>query len=647
MWLEAQEPEVLLRHGPARSMRLMRGDHETEGNGGLVVILSRDPELTRALPMSLWRLDTSLQVQVVSHAVAVRERSVELEPDTVVLDVQAVDFEEVIEFLLSDAFVGVPLIVLDPEDDASRRHDALEAGAVAYLGATECAPDTVANIVQRAMRARRCGSRGPTARHFEDIVEASSDGIFVLVDGAFHFVNHAFAAALGRPAAELAASGTSLLEFVPEEFKGRVSEDLARVGMSAGARDLIEIVVHDVHGRVACFEVSCRTSVVEGRRALVGVARDVTASQELQLEIERARKRAAQVERLRALGELAAGVAHDFNNSVSTVLGRVETLRKKLERHEAIDDDIAVIESAAKNAAAMIKRVQEFARPAGTDTWQDVNLGALVREAARLVQTQVPPNVKLSLILEPTPVIQGNGHELSEVLQNLLRNAFEAIDTKGEVTVRCFTDDGNAVVVVEDTGMGMSTAVQQRIFEPFFSTKGERGNGLGLSVSHWILRRHDAQVQLTSEPGQGTSFRLTFAPFSPPPRRTKGERGDALTIMVVDDDPTVADVIHDLLTEQGHEVLVVNHPTAAAQLLGQRSADLMITDLDLPGMSGWQLASKVREIQPDILVGLVTGWSLGASEQELRARGVDFLLAKPFSADALARAVAQARRRPV
>jgi CheY-like chemotaxis protein len=117
----------------------------------------------------------------------------------------------------------------------------------------------------------------------------------------------------------------------------------------------------------------------------------------------------------------------------------------------------------------------------------------------------------------------------------------------------------------------------------------------------------------------------------------------ALTVLVVDDDGTVAEMLKDMLSLLGHTVLAVTDPCVAAQLLGERSVDLMITDLDLPGMTGWQLARQVRDLQPGIMVGLVTGWPLGASDHELTARGVDFVLAKPFSGDALQASIEKLR----
>jgi CheY-like chemotaxis protein len=359
----------------------------------------------------------------------------------------------------------------------------------------------------------------------------------------------------------------------------------------------------------------------------------------LEEEVDRARQRASQIERLRALGELAAGVAHDFNNALETVLGRVTLARDKLRRGDDIAEDLDIIEGAARNGADTVQRVCEFSRPTGSDTWHDVNLTEVVRDAASFVQTRVPPGIELEIEVDETPPIRGNGAELREVVLNLLSNALDAVDGSGRVRVRSFTRTDQAVIEVEDNGCGMAPDVQRRVFEPFFSTKGESGTGLGLSVSHGILRRHDAQVLLKSAPGEGTQFCLVFAPLEPVTQSRPPLADGAKAIAVVDDDPSVGSLMQDMLGEMGHSVTVLTNVNDTLSFLAGNHVDLLITDLDLDGMSGWHLARSVRQIQPHVVVGLITGWPLGATDDELKTRGVDFVLPKPFSIDALTRAL--------
>jgi len=259
------------------------------------------------------------------------------------------------------------------------------------------------------------------------------------------------------------------------------------------------------------------------------------------------------------------------------------------------------------------------------------------------MRAQLSGKIKLTLETSPVPRIRGNGAELREVMLNLLGNAVDAIESAGEIRVRCYAEEAQAILEVEDTGIGMTPAVQRRVYEPFFSTKAEGGTGLGLSVSHGILRRHDAEIRLQSEPGKGTQFRLVFQAVAPIATRRQVLNKNGLSVLVLDDDTSIAELMHDLLLEMGHEAQVVGNLNAALAVVAEQAIDLLITDLDLPNVSGWQVARSVRQVRPDIFVGLVTGWPLAASSEELKARGVDFVLAKPFSIDTLTRALAQVR----
>jgi CheY-like chemotaxis protein len=225
-----------------------------------------------------------------------------------------------------------------------------------------------------------------------------------------------------------------------------------------------------------------------------------------------------------------------------------------------------------------------------------------------------------------------------------LTNAIDAIAGPGEIGLRCYNEDGLAVVEVRDTGCGMPAEVRNRLFEPFFTTKGEAGTGLGLSVTHGILRRHDAEIQLDSAPGKGTTFRVLFSPVAAAPRPSAAVAGDSLRVLVVDDDLAVGELMRDLLLELGHRVTLTHNAAQALTALAQHGADLLLTDLDLDETSGWQLARQARRQHPDLLIGMVTGWPLGASAAEIKSRGVDFVLAKPFSISTLVETLASLRR---
>ncbi len=354
---------------------------------------------------------------------------------------------------------------------------------------------------------------------------------------------------------------------------------------------------------------------------------------------EESRHRAAHNLRLRSLGEVAAGVAHDFNNTLTTILGRLTTAKQKLHNHESIHNDLAVIEAAAQSARDLVMRIREFSRPASLKKTQGpIDLSLLLEESLLFTQTQIPATVSIEKNLHPVPLIRGNRSELLEVFVNLLNNALDALHTEGVIRLSCFKEEESVVILIQDDGVGMPPQTQARLFEPFFSTRAEQGSGLGLSVSHWILRRHDARITVESEEGKGTQFRLVF-PLEAGDIKRKTLKASPLSIVVVDDDSTVAEVIKDLLEDDHHSVSVITELEKMQHFKCEPPPDLVITDLDLAGTSGWDLARSVRYLYPETVIGLITGWPLNASEEELRIRGIDFALNKPFTSHALNKAL--------
>jgi PAS domain S-box-containing protein len=612
---------------------------EPAAAGWVVLVLSTDRSFTDELALELSSREPGVELHVARAVSVLFGHLQRIFPDAVVVDTTGLTDVDRQALVAGWLRARVPTVLLTRGSETPTAWLGTDAGPVDAV-------ERRGNFVEATRRALMAGRHlagvdgrlQETVRHYHDILDAMSDGIFVLVHGFFSYANEGFAAAVGRTPREL-ESGVRFVDLLPGENRTVIEEDLARLEVGRGRRELFEMSLHAVGGTVRRFEVACRASVVEGRRAVVGVARDVTSVRDLQDEIERARQRAAQIERLRALGELAAGVAHDFNNVLETVLGRVQRARERLSRGESCGEDLAIIEGATRNAAETVKRIHEFARPSGADSWHDVDLASVARDAVEYVRTQLPKQVTLEFLVDTVPRIRGNGAELREVMLNLLGNAIDAIDGEGTIRVRCFAEGTAAILEVEDTGIGMTPAVQRRIYEPFFSTKAEAGTGLGLSVSHGILRRHDAEIHLQSEPGKGTQFRLIFQALTPLVSGRATIARDSLRILVLDDDPAIAELLQDLLQEMGHEVQLVQDLNEALTVVAESPIDLMITDLDLPNNSGWQVARSVRRVRPEILVGLVTGWPLNATIDELKAQGVDFVLAKPFSIDTLTHAI--------
>lgn len=237
---------------------------------------------------------------------------------------------------------------------------------------------------------------------------------------------------------------------------------------------------------------------------------------------------------------------------------------------------------------------------------------------------------------EPVPPILGSASELREVVTNLILNAVDAMPQGGTLRVGCRKEDGRVAAWVADTGVGMSESVRSHVFDPFFTTKGNRGTGLGLSLVYGIVTRHEGHIDIVTALGKGTTFLLDF-PAVDPGLVVAGGDGAVQPelvrpgkILVIDDEPEVAEVVRDILASEGHTVEVALSGREGVALAAAAEYDLVFTDLGMPDMSGWDVAERLAETCPDLPVALVTGWGTTLDEDDARRRGVVAVVQKPF-----------------
>ena len=364
-------------------------------------------------------------------------------------------------------------------------------------------------------------------------------------------------------------------------------------------------------------------------------------------EQERIREQYAQIEKLSALGELASGVAHDFNNTLAGILGRAQLLltTKDPERVEA---GLKLIIKTAKDGAKTIKRIQDFARQRRDHDFQPVSVDQLLLDVREITRPRwksraESEGVHISLELQlgsDEARVMGDESELREVLVNLVFNAVDAMPQGGTLTLSTRESAGTVEIAVADTGTGMTEEVRSRVFDPFFTTKGKAGMGLGLAVSYGIVRRHEGSFEVESEVGKGTTFRIklppaTAAKHEPAPEAPSialvPQRNSGTRILVVDDEENVRELLADILVSEGHQVELASSGREALDKFGDgRGFDALFTDLGMQGMSGWELAHAVRELDEKIPVAVVTGWGEAVGSSERLAAQVDWVIAKPF-----------------
>ena len=369
-----------------------------------------------------------------------------------------------------------------------------------------------------------------------------------------------------------------------------------------------------------------------------------------------------QHERLSALGSMAAGLAHDFNNSLSLILGYSELLLSELATtpyREQSDEYLGTVITAAQDAARMFGRLRSIYRQADHDQdWQTVDLNALVEQAATLTRPRwhgqalgQGVTIRLGTDLAPAlPALLADAAELREMLTNLIFNAVDALPAGGEITLRTRVGAGEDEVVLEvaDTGVGMDEETRRRCLEPFFTTKGQKGTGLGLAMVYGTMQRHGGRIELESQLGRGTMFRF-YLPVEakiPEPVPTPSEDvRHSLRILAVDDQPVLCEILAEHLTEDWHTVESAADGREALEMFRAHAAglhpyDLVITDKAMPHMNGEQLATAVKAMAPGTRVIMLTGYG-APPEGGLLPANVDMVVDKPVTRQALREAVAR------
>ncbi len=499
--------------------------------------------------------------------------------------------------------------------------------------------------------ARRAAER---AAQLEALMESLVDGV-LMVDaaGLITSANRAAAELLGVAHERLLGARCDQAMPRLSSLGGRPipTKDLPLVAvLNHGAASVNRELIAEVGGRERIL-IDTTTPLRDSSGALAGavsVFRDVT-------ERRQAEERQVEADKLRALGQMASGVAHNVNNLLATVLGRAELARIELERggldDRRLGEALRLIEQAAEDGAQTVRRIQEFARVRRDADVAVVDLSSIVRGAVELTRPQwrdaaqvAGRTIEVSLELEDGLLVSGQAAELREVLTNLLLNAIDAMPRGGQVSILGRQVGQRIRLEVVDTGVGMSAEVRRRVFEPFFTTKTEAGTGLGLAVSYGIVQRRGGQISVESTPMQGTKFVLEFPPAvesSPGPRTVAEPPASSRRILVVDDEPALASVLRRLLESEGHQVTSCTSGAQALELFDPAQHELVMTDFGMPDLNGLQLATALHDRSPDTPIILVTGWGNELDPEE-PPRGIARVLAKPYRLASVLEAVTDA-----
>ena len=412
-----------------------------------------------------------------------------------------------------------------------------------------------------------------------------------------------------------------------------------RSGFSLADADVLSLAAVGAHLGTGLHAAIARTTIERSYQAL-----------------QTAQGQRVSTERLAALGQMAAGVAHDFNNMLASIMVRAELLRQLLTDPKLIAH-VEVIERTAHDGARTVRRLQEFTRPANGSSFHPLDLNDAIKESLELTKSRWKDDAHLAGIhieveteFGKVPPVQGEASEIREVLTNLIVNAVDAMPYGGRLrfATRHLPKENRAEVTVGDSGVGMTEEIRAHIFDPFFTTKGTKGSGLGLSVSYGIIKRHRGQIAVESTPGIGTTFTLTLpcaaeaelAPATAAPEAQPASPG-ALRLLVIDDDEGFRVSMYTALQREGHFVAVAASGEEGMRLFRISTFDIVLTDLGMPGMSGWDVAQAVKQARPRTPVVLITGWGVTLTEDDRHRPEIDAVLGKPVTAKAVLQALSK------
>lgn len=478
---------------------------------------------------------------------------------------------------------------------------------------------------------------------YRTVIEGAHDGICVIgKDNRIKYANKRLAEIQGYPQGELL--GMDFRNFLDDKGKQLMAERYSRRQEGEKLSPRFELVVFRKDGEVRNVEINAKViKISEEDINYIVFAKDITESKKMEEQL-------LQAEKLRALAEMASGVAHDFNNALAAILGNTQLLLFSVQDEE-LKESLKAIEKVAKDSARTVRRLQDFTRKKVHQDLFKVDINSVIKDTVEITKPKWKDEaqrrgspIEIVLNLEETPPVSGTPSELREVMTNMIFNSIEAMPEGGKIEIRTCQKGEKALVQISDTGIGIAEEVKKKIFEPFFTTKPFTNTGLGLSMSYGIIKRFGGEIEVQSEVGHGTTFSLILPigkdleeEASPPFSFKEGKKA---RILVIDDEEFIRSVLSRTLAQVHHQVTLAENGEKGIQLFQEKKFDIVLTDLGMPGMSGWDVCRTIKKISPHTPVGMITGWGAEISQSKMEECGLDFLISKPFDFNQILNVVA-------
>lgn len=501
------------------------------------------------------------------------------------------------------------------------------------------------------------------------IVDSAMDAIITIDSTGRIVVFNRAAEVMFRIKAESAIGGF-IDRFIPERFRAAHAAQILGFGASGATRHAIgqSVAVWGLRADGEEFRAESTMSRVEvdGEILLSVVLRDITDRLAAEKERDRLEDQLRQSQKLEAMGTLAGGIAHDFNNILGAILGNAELARQDVGGGHPALESLEQIRKSGARARSLVQQILIFSRPQ-PQHFQALSLGTAIPECVRLLRATLPAGVALETSIAAAPLhVRADGAQLHQVMMNLCINAWQAMEGRaGRITIRLeeiMLDAAAAVnlpglqpgrharLSVSDDGKGMDEATRARIFEPFFTTKPVgQGTGLGLAVAHGIVQAHHGAIAVRSAVGAGTTFDLYFplvdAPVHvAPPVFRAAAPGAGQRILYLDDDEAMTYLVRRMLERCGYRVSGHEHADKALEAVraDPEGFDLVVTDFNMPKLSGADVARELARIRPGLPVMLISGYITDDMQQAARQAGVRHIVYKPNTVEELCATIEQA-----
>ncbi len=426
-------------------------------------------------------------------------------------------------------------------------------------------------------------------------------------------------------------------------------------GSFAGNREFLEgfeFRIKTGNGRIKDVQLNAKVDYDNNGNVIgfEGVVRDITGRKEFEQKL-------FQIDKLNALGLQSSGVAHEFNNILGIILGYLEIAREDIEGVSAkVLDALNIIEKAARDGSVIVDKIQQFSRIKKEHEKKEelVDLIDVVNDALQFTMPRwkteaqsrgIEYKITKNNFESSKYRIRCNPSELREVVINIINNSIDAMPIGGKIDVSIKADEDKVIIAISDNGIGIDDDIVDKIFDPFFSTKGVKRSGLGMSLSYSIMARHDGEILVDSCVGKGTTMHLKMPLFHEEEEECDDEdigviESHSANILIIEDEDVILDMMKILLESRGHNVFVSQDSSVGIEMYENNLYDIVLCDLAMPKLNGWQVAKFIKEYdtirkRTKTPVVLITGYELDADNIDYKKEGVDFILNKPIEFEAL------------